>query len=107
MRYSEKYPDDMLENLAESPWTCSDGLGSALNEIPKGVSFLEREQEREREEVDLGRVGEEKGGPASLTSHALGPTRARNPGTVRGTSRTVREVRGRFTTSARTVCYLL
>jgi hypothetical protein len=61
MRYSEKYPDDMLENLAESPWTCSDGLGSALNEIPKGVSFLEREQEREREEVDLGRVGEEKG----------------------------------------------
>jgi hypothetical protein len=47
MRYSKKYPNDMVENLAESPWTCSDGPGSAPNKIPKGVSFLEREQERE------------------------------------------------------------
>jgi hypothetical protein len=37
----------MVENLAESPGMCSNGPGSAPNEIPKEGSFLEREQERD------------------------------------------------------------
>jgi hypothetical protein len=82
MRYSKKYPDDMVENLVESPWTCSDGPGSAPNEIPKGCLFL-RESKREREDEDL--VGLEKRKvPASFTSRGLGPTRARHPRTVHG-----------------------
>jgi hypothetical protein len=35
MRYAKKYPDDMVENLAESPGMCSDDPGSAPIEIPK------------------------------------------------------------------------
>jgi hypothetical protein len=58
--------------------------GECPKRNPQGVSFLERESKREREEENLGRVGEEKGGPASFTSRGLGPTRARNPRTVRG-----------------------
>jgi hypothetical protein len=82
MRYSKKYSDDMVENLAEIPWTCSDGPGSAPNEIPKGVSFLEREQEREGGRGPWSSWRRERF-PASFTSHSLGPTRARHPQTVR------------------------
>jgi hypothetical protein len=42
MRDSEKYPDDMVENPAESPGMCSDGPGSAPIEIPKRESFSMR-----------------------------------------------------------------
>jgi hypothetical protein len=38
----------MVENLAESPWMCSDGPGSAPIEIPRRGSFLEREKGRKR-----------------------------------------------------------
>jgi hypothetical protein len=72
----------MVENLAEIPWTCSDGPGSAPNEIPKGVSFLEREQEREGGRGPWSSWRRERF-PASFTSHSLGPTRARHPRTVR------------------------
>jgi hypothetical protein len=44
-----KYLDDMVENLAESPWMCSDGQGSAPIEIPKEGAFFHQEQERQME----------------------------------------------------------
>jgi hypothetical protein len=47
--YSIKYLNDMVENLAESPWMCLDGPGSAPIEIPRRGSFLEREKGREVE----------------------------------------------------------
>jgi hypothetical protein len=40
MRDSKKYPDDMVENLAECPGMCSDGPGSAPIESPRGRPFL-------------------------------------------------------------------
>jgi hypothetical protein len=53
-----------VENLAESPGMCSDGPGSAPNEIPKEGPFFERDQERERERERgggyLGRVWEDR-----------------------------------------------
>jgi hypothetical protein len=42
MRDSEKYPDDMVENLAESPGMCSDSPGSAPIKIPKRESLSMR-----------------------------------------------------------------
>jgi hypothetical protein len=39
MRYVKKYPDDMVENLAESPGMCSDSLGSAPIKILKERAF--------------------------------------------------------------------
>jgi hypothetical protein len=39
MRYAKKYPDDMVENLVESPGMCPDDPGSAPNEIPKEGAF--------------------------------------------------------------------
>jgi hypothetical protein len=48
-----------VENLAESLWMCSDGPGSAPIQIPKGVPFFEREQERDEEEDSL-RVGKKR-----------------------------------------------
>jgi hypothetical protein len=42
MRDTKKYPDDMVENLAESLGMCSDGLGSAPREIPKREAFTLR-----------------------------------------------------------------
>jgi hypothetical protein len=76
----------MVENLAESPWTCSDGPGSAPNKIPKGVSFLEREQEREGGRGPWSGWRRERGPP--ITSRGLGPTRAQNPRTVRSATPT-------------------
>jgi hypothetical protein len=46
--YSIKYLNDMVENLAENPWMCSNGPGSAPIEIPRRGSFLERDKGRER-----------------------------------------------------------
>jgi hypothetical protein len=41
-----------VENLAESPWMCSDGSGSAPIEIPKeGVLLSPRARKRDGEEV--------------------------------------------------------
>jgi hypothetical protein len=48
MRDSKKYPDDMVENLAESPRMCSDGPGSAPIEIPKRETFSLRGSKKER-----------------------------------------------------------
>jgi hypothetical protein len=62
---------------------CSDGPGSAPNEIPKGVPFLEREQEREEERTP-GLGWRREGVPASISSRGLGPNRTRHPRTVRG-----------------------
>jgi hypothetical protein len=65
MRYARKYPDDMVENLAESAGMCSDGPGSAPIEIPKeGVLSWERARERWKNEA---LVGFEKKGTACLT----------------------------------------
>jgi hypothetical protein len=50
MRDSKKYPDDMVENLAESPGICSDGPGSARIKIPKEGAFSLKEGKKEREE---------------------------------------------------------
>jgi hypothetical protein len=60
VRDSKKYPDDMVENLAESPGMCSDGPGSAPIEIPKREAFSLRGSKREKGEdwVGLGK-GEE------------------------------------------------
>jgi hypothetical protein len=58
--------------------------GVPQTKSPRGVSFLEREEERERKREDLGRDGEEKGVPASFASRDLGPTRARHLRTVHG-----------------------
>jgi hypothetical protein len=49
MRDSKKYPDDMVENLAESPGMCSDGPGSAPNENPNREAFsLRGSKKREK-----------------------------------------------------------
>jgi hypothetical protein len=82
MRYSKKYPDDMVENLAESPGMCSNGLGSAPTEIPKRDAFSLRGSKKERKEMTscgLGRKTEATG----LSLHVLGPTSARHTRTVR------------------------
>jgi hypothetical protein len=93
----------MVENLAESPGICSDGPGSAPNEIPKGKLFsLSGSQKGEKEEERVG-FGNEKGG-SQLYSFAtwVPPARGR-----RGRSathlQTVREARGRSGPQARTV----
>jgi hypothetical protein len=52
MRDSKKYSDDMVENLTESPGMCSDGPGSAPNEIPKREAFSLRGRKKERKEGD-------------------------------------------------------
>jgi hypothetical protein len=45
----------MVENFAESPGTCSDGLGNAPIEIPKeGVLSSERARKREMDEAWVG-----------------------------------------------------
>jgi hypothetical protein len=53
MRDSKKYPDDMVENLAESPGICSDGPGSARIKIPKKRAISLREGARKRERRSL------------------------------------------------------
>jgi hypothetical protein len=74
----------MVENLAESPWTCSDGPRSAPNKIPKEGAFSrDRARERGKKKTLVG-LEKRKGFPASFTSRGLGPTRARHPQTVRG-----------------------
>jgi hypothetical protein len=52
VRDSKKYPDDMVENLAESPGMCSDGPGSAPIEIPKREAFSLRGSKKERREMN-------------------------------------------------------
>jgi hypothetical protein len=61
MRDSKKYPNDMVENLAESPGICSDGPGSARIKIPKEGAFSLREGKRERERRGLLSVWEREG----------------------------------------------
>jgi hypothetical protein len=51
MRDSKKYPDDMVENFAESPGMCSDGPGSAPIEIPKREAFSLRRSKKERRDM--------------------------------------------------------
>jgi hypothetical protein len=49
MRDTKKYPDDMVENLTESPGMCSNGPGSAPIEIPKREAFtLKGSKKREK-----------------------------------------------------------
>jgi hypothetical protein len=51
----------MVENLSESPGICSDGPGSAPNEIPKGELFsLRGSKKGEKEEERVG-FGNKKG----------------------------------------------
>jgi hypothetical protein len=55
VRYSKKYPDDMVENLTESPGMCSDGPGSAAIKIPKeGFLFTSRAREKEKDGAMVG-----------------------------------------------------
>jgi hypothetical protein len=61
---------------------------------PRGCLFL-RESKREREEEDLGRVGEEKGSLLHLHPTAWGPPARDTHRQSAEPSRTVREVRGR------------
>jgi hypothetical protein len=61
MRYSQKYPDDMVENLAESSRMCSDGPGVLESKSKGGGLFFERDQEREKGDGLL-RFGKEEGG---------------------------------------------
>jgi hypothetical protein len=75
----------MVENLAESPGMCSDGLGSAPIEIPKeGVFSWEREQERD-ERRRLWSGWRRKESSASFTARDLGPTTTRDLGPTRAT----------------------
>jgi hypothetical protein len=60
MRDSKKYPDDMVENLAESPGMCLDGPGSAPIEIPKRETFSLRGSKKERKKVTWVGLGKEK-----------------------------------------------
>jgi hypothetical protein len=60
MRDSKKYPDDMVENLAESPGMCSDGPRSAPIEIPKREAFSLRGSKKERWEKIGSGWGKEK-----------------------------------------------
>jgi hypothetical protein len=48
MRYAKKYPDDIVENLAESSGMCSDGPRGAPIEIPKREAFSLRGSKKER-----------------------------------------------------------
>jgi hypothetical protein len=121
MRYSKKYPDDMVENLEESPGMCSDGRGSARIKIPKKGAFSLRESKKEREGKTSCGLGKGEGA-ADLSPRDLGPTSARHARTVRGAhadgprgARMVRHPgadgpaprRGRSGTPARTVRYFL
>jgi hypothetical protein len=84
MTYSKKYPDDMVENVAESPGMCSDGLGSAPIEIPKREAFSLRGSTNGRKEMTWVRLGKRRS-PASFSSRGLGPTGTRHARTVRDT----------------------
>jgi hypothetical protein len=61
MRDSKKYPDDMVENLTESPGMCSDGPGSAPNEIPKREPFSLSGSKKERKKRRGSGLGKKKG----------------------------------------------
>jgi hypothetical protein len=95
MRDSKKYPDDMVENLAESMGICSDGPASARIKIPKEGAFSLREGKKERKEGSSFGLGTRKEA-ANLTPRDLRPTGARQ-------ARTVREERGRSRPKVRTV----
>jgi hypothetical protein len=109
MTYSKKYPDDMVENVAESPGMCSDGPGSAPIEIPKREAFSLRGSTKGRKEMTWVRLGKRRS-PASFSSRGLGPTGTRHARTVRDTpadsprgARTVRPPpRGRSIITSRT-----
>jgi ribosomal protein L29 len=58
----KKYPDDMVENLAESPGMSSDGPGSALIKIPKRELFSLREGKKKGEGGELHRWRKERRG---------------------------------------------
>jgi hypothetical protein len=60
MRNSRKYPDDMVENLAESLGMCSDGPGSARIEIPKRETFSLRGSKKERNKETWVGLGKKK-----------------------------------------------
>jgi hypothetical protein len=75
MRDSKKYPNDIVEKLAESPGMCSDGSGSAPIKIPKRETFSLRGSKK-RERRRLGRVGEKRRGACLTSSRGLGPTGA-------------------------------
>jgi hypothetical protein len=81
----------MVENLAESPGMCSDGPGSAPNEIPKRELFSlsgSKKGEKEEETVGFG-----KGEGWLYYIPRPGPTRAWHGRTVRDTPRAVSEAR--------------
>jgi hypothetical protein len=84
MRYSKKYPDDMVENLAESPGMCSDGPGSARIKIPKEGAFSLRERARKRGRGSVLAVWERERRATGLSPRVLGPTCVRHSRTVRG-----------------------
>jgi hypothetical protein len=69
----------MVENLAESPGMCSDGLGSALIKIPKRELFSLREGKKEG---GTAFGGGREGVTGWISSRGLGPTRARHGRTV-------------------------
>jgi hypothetical protein len=85
----------MVENFAESLGMCSDGPGSAPNEVPKRGSFLEREQERGKEMRSFS-VWRRRGTACLIYNSRAGPTCARHP-------KPVRAARGRSGTPTRTV----
>jgi hypothetical protein len=100
MRDTKKYPDDMVENLGESPGMCSDSPGSAPIEIPKRETFSLRGSKKERKEI-LGSGWEKRRSHVCFHPRGLGPTRGRSA----APPRTVREARGRSGAPARTVRY--
>jgi hypothetical protein len=73
MRYLKKYLGDMVENLAESPGMCSDGLGSARIKIPKEGAFSLIQNKKEREGKASCVLGKRKEA-ADLSPRDLGPT---------------------------------
>jgi hypothetical protein len=78
MRDSKKYPNDMVENLAESPGMCSDGPGSAPIKIPKRELFSLREREIKKKGKEIGSGWRKKKACYYTSSRGLGPTRARH-----------------------------
>jgi hypothetical protein len=78
----KKYPDDMVENLAESLGMCSDGPGSAPIEIPKERAFS-WERARKKEGWRSLAVWERERRADDLSPRDLGPTCARHAWTVR------------------------
>jgi hypothetical protein len=87
-------------------WGCARTVrGVPQTKSPRGCLFL-RESKKERKREHLGRVGEEKGSLLRFHPAAWDPPARGTRGQSAEPTRTVREVRGRSGTQARTVRYL-